>query len=380
MAVTIVAGSVVAASSSVVITKPTGVAQGDLLLAVINSNTPSTAPTPPTGWTNLDNSHDNNSWSTLCYLIAGASEPSSYTWTQGTGSIFNVWGCLALRAGAGGTLGIDANSHTGGSNATTLTPASLTASLAGDALILMLTDSADVAVSTWPSGVTERTDASNATGNGVDTGTKLSLGTGSTGSLATTIGASAGDEDYFAILVKETPAAATGPNMGTIGGARGQWPNAPLRTTQRLPLTRIEHNVAPASAGSLTGGGIAASDLTYDNAAQFYGDGTQTSTIKPPYGAWPVTPLRAAQRTAFTWQPHNTGDAVNEAGLAGVATNDLLTVPPGETYQFFGIPDAVDPQPLDPTPTGIVVNAALVESSAQLVSPSGDTLIANAVL
>lgn len=168
----------------------------------------------------------------------------------------------------------------------------------------------------------------------------------------------------------------------TVGGARGQWPNSPTRTTTRVPLTRVEHNVARPNFASPSGG-IAQSDLTYDNAAQFYGDGTQTSTIKPPFGAWPNAPLRTTQRAfGFTWQPHNINANAGYAvpgGVAGVAADDLLTVPPGQTYQFFGIPDVVGMQPGVATEQA---NATLALSGAQVVEPTGAAAleIANAVL
>lgn len=215
MAISIVGGTAVGASSSTTITKPTGVASGDLILALMESSGTSGLglPTAPSGFTTLDSRTDTpagQSAVVVAYKVAGGSEPSSYTWTQGTNSTFNVWSCIALR-GQDGTTPIDAHGSAF-STTTSITVAALTASVAGDALILMLTDINDVDVSTWPSGVSENASASNPAGNGVVTGTKLSLASGSTGSLAMTMAAAPGGVQAFGILVK-APASGTAWNQ-----------------------------------------------------------------------------------------------------------------------------------------------------------------------
>ncbi|HYF13257.1 MAG TPA: hypothetical protein VD928_03100, partial [Candidatus Paceibacterota bacterium] len=74
--------------SEVTLTKPSGVVSGDLLLASIsiNGGQPTTATTThPSGWTLLAKTDNDTHVGILTYWkIAGASEPSSYTWTIGT--------------------------------------------------------------------------------------------------------------------------------------------------------------------------------------------------------------------------------------------------------------------------------------------------------
>lgn len=219
MAISIVGGTAVGTASSNVITKPTGVLQGDVILILCESSGSSITgfPTAPTGFTSLETNSTNGTAPTLtsvvtwAYKIAGASEPASWTFTSATGSSFDVWSCIVLR-GQDATTAIDAHTSAGGTG-TSLNLTALTASLAGDALVIMQTDVNDVAVSTWPTGVTENAAASNPTGNGVDTGTKLSLASGSTGTLTITVGSAPDVQQAAAFLIKAPSAGGTAWNQ-----------------------------------------------------------------------------------------------------------------------------------------------------------------------
>lgn len=75
-----------AASSSgnvttLTISKPTGTAEGDVMVAAIGTVNATSISTPPSGWT-LSRSIDNGTDLGLdvYYKVAGASEPSSYDW------------------------------------------------------------------------------------------------------------------------------------------------------------------------------------------------------------------------------------------------------------------------------------------------------------
>ncbi len=76
------------AVTSIPITLPTGVQQGDTLIAqiIVHDGTGSDIPTPPGGWSSIRNDSvgggsSNQATSWLYYRTAGASEPGSYTWT-----------------------------------------------------------------------------------------------------------------------------------------------------------------------------------------------------------------------------------------------------------------------------------------------------------
>jgi hypothetical protein len=131
----------------------------------------------------------------------------------------------------------------------------------------------------------------------------------------------------------------------------GQWPNAPLRGTQRLPLTTRTHNV---------GTGVAENDDTVPSGEEFYGDGTQL-LLRNPHGQWPVAPLRSTQRQALTTQAPG-----YNATKAGVNENDLTR---GNVDQFYGVIGRPGTQLADAT-IPVAAVSTLVESAAQVVAPA----------
>jgi hypothetical protein len=65
------------------VNKPSGTVEGDILFALISSQTAGGAniDSAPSGWTKLGDNTDNNDRYALYYKIAGPSEPPSYTWS-----------------------------------------------------------------------------------------------------------------------------------------------------------------------------------------------------------------------------------------------------------------------------------------------------------
>lgn len=76
-----------ATATSIVINKPSGTVQGDLMLAFqTTSGTLWPTTTPPTGWTQIENPQTLTVESRCWYKVAGASEPSTYTWVYSSTS------------------------------------------------------------------------------------------------------------------------------------------------------------------------------------------------------------------------------------------------------------------------------------------------------
>lgn len=74
------------AASSVTVTKPTGTASGELMVAIVNWNTNGTI-TPPSGWTEKNTVTAFSGGTTgLYYKVAGGSEPADYTWSFSNGN------------------------------------------------------------------------------------------------------------------------------------------------------------------------------------------------------------------------------------------------------------------------------------------------------
>lgn len=82
------------AGSTDTVSKPSGVADGDLLLAFLSMENShlDVPPTPPAGWTVLYNPTfaTDSMWVQVAYKVA-ASEGSSYTWTHGGSADFDIF-------------------------------------------------------------------------------------------------------------------------------------------------------------------------------------------------------------------------------------------------------------------------------------------------
>jgi hypothetical protein len=99
----------------VTVTAPAGLQQGDLILLHVNSdiNFVNTNPDGETGWSNTGVVFAGTSlYSNLFYKLAGASEPSSYTFTFGTSDYYGV---VAVAVADPGSASISTNSTTANS-------------------------------------------------------------------------------------------------------------------------------------------------------------------------------------------------------------------------------------------------------------------------
>src|SRR5258707_62117 len=358
MAISVVAGSAVGASSSTSITKPTSSGYvettNDLIVVMCESSGDlgTNLPSLPVGFTSLGSINTNNGASTIWgWKLDSGSETWPKSFTAATGSGFDVWSCVILR-GQDTITPTDGTATTAQiSSGSALSLGAITASLAGDTLVILISDASDVDVTTWPSGVTEYADASNPVGNGVMAGTTASLASRSTGTLSVTMGATPGLVQACALLVK-APAAGGGgaaPSF-TIGSPRGQGMSAPWRTTQRIPLTLYAHNAFT---------GISESDAMFGAREQFFGDGSQLALpLRPAYGQWPAAGFAGMGRTSLLWRSHNSG--------TGIAENDLTSVPTGLASEFYSVlwQSGIIPS----GPITFAGNSALAES-AQVVEP-----------
>jgi hypothetical protein len=74
-------------STTITINKPSDIVEDDIMFAWISHESASSTWTPPSGWTQIGSDLDNTTVNSGCwYKVAGASEPSSYQWTNGTGN------------------------------------------------------------------------------------------------------------------------------------------------------------------------------------------------------------------------------------------------------------------------------------------------------
>jgi RHS repeat-associated protein len=189
------AASATTTGATLTITKPSGTATNDVLVASI-AVTPSTATiTPPSGWTlvrRLDNAGPTANSLAVYYKAAAASEPASYAWGV-SGSSFTVGGIQ-------GFTGIDTaspldieNGQSTPSGTTHATP-SITTSVAN---AMLVASHAFASSQSWtpPSGMTEsfdqRSGANNATGLSIEGSRVLLAVAGASGTKTATAAGSA---------------------------------------------------------------------------------------------------------------------------------------------------------------------------------------------
>jgi hypothetical protein len=171
-----------------VINKPTGTVQGDVMVAVINFNSNITV-TAPSGWTTIDEDDGIPSAGTalIYYKVAGASEPTTYTW-QGSASN-RYGGVIATFTGSfnsdpsNGTFSYAISATTSTTNVT----ANAMTLTSGCAMVVYLGAYDQVAGNVWtkPSGWTDAC-LNNGTNNAY-IGYKTFANSGSTGTVAYTI-------------------------------------------------------------------------------------------------------------------------------------------------------------------------------------------------
>jgi hypothetical protein len=145
-----------AGSGSVVISKPSGLLQGDLMIAFMGVDT--SAPfTVPTGWT-LAAEYTSRPGTAVMYKTATSSEPATYTFSATTGSNL-LSGCIVVYRGAAYDVAGSFASTAG----STLVTTAVTASASNSVLLAVYCASATgSATFTAPTGMTNRySDAAN---------------------------------------------------------------------------------------------------------------------------------------------------------------------------------------------------------------------------
>ena len=141
------------AATTVVVTKPSGTVEGDIMIAFITADIDNTI-TPPDGWAQIDTAlYTTTLESWAYYKIAGASEGADYTWT---GTSDNLIGHILTFSKTGGTWAdpSGAGLHSSATaNAAEITTGSVTA-LAGSFLVCGFSNEGSGTVSTPPADMT----------------------------------------------------------------------------------------------------------------------------------------------------------------------------------------------------------------------------------
>ncbi|MCA1832871.1 MAG: DNRLRE domain-containing protein [Actinobacteria bacterium] len=213
-----------ATTTSVVVTKPTGTASGDVLIAGIATRGTPTV-TAPTGWTLIRTRETGSSWTLQSYYhVAGSSEPTSYTWTLSVAKA--AAGTVTAYTGVDTTSPIDVTSgHLDNTAATSITATGVTTT-AGNDLVVGIFENTGAATFTPPAGMTERgEDQSNAAGQShvdIETADISQTTAGATGDkIATGSAANTGAAELVALRAAPSAPPATTSVTTMISGPSG---------------------------------------------------------------------------------------------------------------------------------------------------------------
>ncbi len=175
-----------AGPTTITITKPAGVASGDVLIAGLSFETGSSDTiTVPSGWTLVRRVNNTTSEGLAVYRkVAGGAEGASYAWTFSSSR--SVSGGILAFTGVDNTTPIDVeNGQTTASSTTHATP-TITTTQANDMLVAFF---AIPQAATWtpPTGMTEQFDVpENSRGNSLEGDTVSQAGAGATGTKTAT--------------------------------------------------------------------------------------------------------------------------------------------------------------------------------------------------
>jgi hypothetical protein len=146
-----------AGATTLAIPKPTGVLEGDVMVATVTAKETGTV-TAPSGWTAIKNLTQGTALRQVTYYkVATASEPTSYSWSLGTSRAAS--GGIADYRGVNPTVPVDATASAVGESGNGNAP-SVTTSAAND-LVLAVASFAATTTVTPDASTTERFDVSS---------------------------------------------------------------------------------------------------------------------------------------------------------------------------------------------------------------------------
>lgn len=153
-----------AGSTTLTINKPSLVTAGDILVAQVVVRGATTTITPPANWTLIRRDNTGSSIGVaLYYGVAGASEPSTYTFTFNSSQ--QASGGIADYAGVDTTNPIDGNSGQYNPSTNVMTAPSITTTAANDMLLFFGAVTVNTTI-TPPSSMTQEWSINNGTGTG----------------------------------------------------------------------------------------------------------------------------------------------------------------------------------------------------------------------
>jgi hypothetical protein len=370
------AGNGVTNSSTLTLPKPTAVAAGDVLLAVVDVRlSGAQSVTGPTGWTLIRRDANASSGASLSqavyYRVATSTEPDSYTWSFSPKSSSAVGGIFAY-SGVDNTSPVISHSGRTSTKSTRITAPSVALPGGGVAIIAFFGDNG-LNDTSAPTGMTERWDRHVSASDGVTSAaddTVLASSSGSTGDktaftkpwVSTGIGQLIALRAAPSVSTPTKPSATSLPTISgtaqqdsTLTGAAGTWSGtAPITygyqwnrcsggtcspiagatsTTYLLTSTDVGSTITFSVTGTNSAGSTTAtSSPTQAVAAPPSSGGTGGSGSTGTVGTSLPTPLPASSGAVFYVSPTgldtNPGTQTSPWRTIQKALNTLL---PGQT-------------------------------------------------
>lgn len=398
-----------ATSSPLVINKPAGTVENDVLIASRMYYGDDDTSSPPSGWTLIDYASESTPETDtghrlLVYRkVAGSSEPSTYSWAMGSDQVQSV--AIACYSGVDTSAPINAFIVQYNGMSTSMTAASITTTVADTMLVFAGCAGQSAAFSaTPPSGFTERVDY-YADWRCQYIADKIQTSAGASGSQVATLSVS---RNNWGALVALKPAG-TAPNAPTLNtatagntqvalgwsAATGSPTGYKVRygTTSGLGTTIDVGNVTSYTVTSLTNGTLYYFAVSAYNGA---GDGSNSNqlTATPAVGA-PSAPTLSTTtagnaQVALTWTSvgsatsykvkygTSTGSYSTTLSVGNVTSYTVTGLGNGTTYYFAAVAtngsgDSGNSNELNATPqSSSTPNApvfhSLVGTSAQLTA------------
>jgi hypothetical protein len=303
-------------STTLTLTKPTGVVSGDLLVAVVSAIGSGSTITGPSGWTEIDTSTSAGGLkASLWAKIAGGSEPANYAWNETALGSQRWVGTLTAWQGVDTSSLANAintaTEHDVTSNQTTSTTQS-TPTLASSAVSIgrvfysrtcRVASATPISFSSLGAGFTELSDHGNNSGGSISYSHIAALadtdfsGAGSKSGLSTTASTNPTDNVLMTWVIKAagTPASgdiSTSIDVPTVAfnGSRVM-PDGPLSTSIDVPTVAFTGVATPPSGSISTS--IDVPTVTF-NAVVAAGGPLSTSIDVPAFsGVGAVNPIGA---------------------------------------------------------------------------------------
>lgn len=208
-------------SSTITVTKPTGVTTNDIMFAVISTGTAYTNSTP-SGWTSLGQANSGFFYQ-LFYKVAGGSESADYTWTTAATQKVKAT-IIAYQAGQFNHISpIDQTSNTPYiTSDTTNRAASMTVTNTNSPLVFfgIVNDTSVIRTQLKPSvpttdWVEEYDDGDTTAGTFLEICSMIWTGSGATGNIDSTISTSKTTKHAFAVALNYPPSVTVSPSVIT---------------------------------------------------------------------------------------------------------------------------------------------------------------------